>query len=123
MPRTQSRPGDLTGRTRETQAAKHVEELERRSDEIGLINAAQQAQVENEYIDYTEPLGTSKPLDEIEVLEVEEDRSWAMVHMLDELENTTFGPGNMRSFKAGHKYKLDVAWANHLSEKGYAQIL
>jgi hypothetical protein len=142
VPTTKSRPGDLTGRVREQQAAALKDELEARAEEIGLATVARRDAELNEITDYTAHTEAPSPRDdspidfteaagpapaavyarepeEVEIVEVEQPE--VVVYMLEELADATIGAGNTRTYKVGQKYKVKAHVAAHLVEKGYAR--
>lgn len=121
MPTAKSRPGDMTGRKREELAAAHAEELSKRSEEIGLVQAAKQAALVNEVTDLTETLPKQLPVEEIEEHEVDEEITWQVIQLVEDLVDVTVGAGNHYTFEAGKKYKVPANVAFHLAEKGYTR--
>lgn len=118
---TKSRPGDLTGRVREEQAAAFADELADRAEEIGLVTAAKKAALLNEVTDLTETLPVVVPASEVEELEVDEEITYKVILLVEDLENVTIGAGNHYTFEAGRKYKVPANVADHLTEKGYVR--
>jgi hypothetical protein len=119
--RTTSRPGDLTGRKREELVAEHAQELSDRADEIGLVTATKQAALLNEVTDLTQTLPTQIPVEELEEQEVDEEVTFKIITLVEDLENVTIGAGNLYTFEAGKKYKVPANVADHLTEKGYVR--
>lgn len=121
MATTKVKPGDMTGRARENLAAAAQKELQEREGQISLAAHVEKERLETEVVDYSE--GPSQPptltIDEVEVLTPDLAEEFAVIRVLDDIEDMTFGAGNLYTFKVGQKYKVSAALANHLEEKGY----
>ena len=111
-------PNDVTGRKRDELAAAHIEELNKRAEEMSLATAEAQVKLETEVIDATEP---SRPTIVVDKVTTVGDSSGDTVEIrvVADVENMTLGAGKNYSFKAGQKYRVTKNVANHLQEKGY----
>lgn len=115
----QPKPQDHTGRQRQKLAKDHADDLALRADEISLMNAIQVEKDANEVVDLTEAQPKVTVLDEVESQGVSLADEFEVISVVDDIEQMTFGVGNHLSFKAGKKYRVTKAVANHLREKGY----
>lgn len=116
MPATQrKRPQDYTGREAQ-RLAKERDEANARQAEIAMATAAEAEAERDEVIDYTQP---DEPEDAVEVGPVELTPATRKVTINTDLDDTTYGHGNTRSFKAGSTYIISKDWADHLDSKGF----
>ena len=115
---SKAKVSDVTGRQREEQLKAVAEQQASRVNEISMATVAQSYKDEVEVTDLTTP---SNPtiIDEVESVGVSLADDQVVVRVIEDLEMMTFGSGNYYSFKAGKKYKVSKALANHLEEKGY----
>ena len=111
-------PNDVTGRKRDALAAEHVEEIQKRAEEMSLATAEAQIKLESEVLDATQPNRTTVVVDEVKIVGDQEGET-VEIRVLADIESMTLGSGNYYSFKAGQKYKVTKAVADHLKEKGY----
>ena len=109
---------DVTGRQREEMVKAHAEELAQRAGEMSMATAQAAAKLETEVLDLTKG---SEPtvIDEVESLGVDLADDATVIRVAEDLDFVTIGVGNHYSFKAGQKYKVSKAVAEHLKEKGY----
>jgi hypothetical protein len=109
---------DVTGRKREEQVKAHAEELAKRAGEMSMATAEAAAKLETEVLDLTT---STEPtvIDEVETLGVGLADDTTVIRVAEDLDFVTIGVGNHYSFKAGQKYKVSKAVAEHLREKGY----
>jgi hypothetical protein len=114
-----AKPTDFTGRQREELLAANAEELARRATEMSTATAAEAIRMETEVVDLSEPSRPTTVIDEVESVGVELNDDFTVIRVAEDLEMVTIGVGNHYSFKAGQKYKVATAVANHLREKGY----
>lgn len=110
--------GDVTGRQREELIKQHAEELARRSNEMSIATAVEAARLETEVMDLTAP-GEPTVIDEVESVGVDLADDSTIVRVAEDIEMMTIGVGKHYSFKAGQKYKVSKAVAQHLEEKGF----
>lgn len=118
---TKAKPQDHTGRERDRLSKEHADEQQARAEEMSMISAAQKRQDETEVVDLTH--NTAQPnvtvLDEVEDQGVSLADEHEVIQVVDDIDQMTFGVGNHLSFKAGKKYKVTKAVADHLREKNY----
>ena len=110
------KPTDVTGRAREEALAANAEVLAQRAGEMSMATAAAQAQLD-QVIDATVPDRQVVIVDE--TITVGSQNDAVEVRVVEDIENMTLGAGNNYSFKAGQKYSVTKAVAQHLKEKGY----
>lgn len=124
-PRQRRSPADHTGAQRDKLEKEHREEMERRSQELGMATQAA-TQASNEVTDYSgvRELGTEEGAvaviiggDEPEIVDSGERAVVIRVNM--DLDDVTIGAGNNYTFKEGQSYKVPQHVADHLEEKGY----
>ena len=115
---SKAKVSDVTGRQREEQLKAVAEQQASRASEMSMATIAQSYKDEVEVTDLTV---SSNPtiIDEVESVGVSLADDQVVVRLAEDLEQMTFGSGNYYSFKAGKKYKVSKALANHLEEKGY----
>ena len=114
---TKAKPGDVTGRKREELAAKHAEEIQQRAETMSLATAEAAIKLETEVIDATTPHQKTIIVEEVTTLDNSKDT--VVVRVTETIDSMTFGAGKHYSFKAGQKYEVTRAVANHLAGKGY----
>ena len=112
-----AKPGDVTGRIREAAAAEHIEELQERAESMSLATAEAKIKLETEVIDATTPHQKIVVVDEVTAVAKGDDT--VEIRVVENIESMTFGAGNHYSFKAGQKYRVKRALADHLASKGY----
>lgn len=112
-----AKPGDVTGKMRDQLAAEHAEEMQARAEEMSLASAQAAVKLETEVIDATKPLQKVVVIDEATPLGKQDDT--VEIRVIENIEAMTFGVGNHYSFKAGQKYRVTRAVADHLAAKGY----
>ena len=111
------KPGDVTGRMREQQAAEFVEEQQNRASEMSMASAEAKIKLETEVLDATKPSRPTVIVDE--AIKVGKQDDTVEIRVIETIESMTLGAGNTYSFKAGQKYLVTRHVANHLAEKGY----
>lgn len=115
---TKSKATDYTGRQREALQQQYVEEQANRANEMSLASAEKTYKVEHEVLDGTKP-------NRIETIVVEDikkttdEKDTVVVRVGEDIDSMTLGAGNFYSFKAGQKYEVTKAVADHLDAKGY----
>ena len=120
---TRKSPGDFTGRQAAQATAEAQEELAQRRDQIAMAQAAEMEIIETDVFDPA----SGESLGKFEVVEMEIDHSpsgkkesgTVIIRVIEDIDDMVFGAGNHFSFKAGQKYKVDKALANHLDQCGY----
>jgi len=115
-------PQDATGRAAEEAAKRNAAELAARQDEISISRQAEAISLENDVFD---PKNPSEPLliDEIEEVGVSVNNDKVIIRTHHDIEDMTFGvingaPQNY-TFKAGVRYSVPRALAEHLERLGY----
>jgi hypothetical protein len=115
-------PQDATGRAAEEAAKRNAAELLARQEEISISRQAEAISLENDVFD---PKNPSEPLliDEIEEVGVSVNNDKVIIRTHHDIEDMTFGvingtPQNY-TFKAGVRYSVPRALAQHLEALGY----
>jgi len=115
-------PQDATGRAAEEAAKRNAAELLARQEEISISRQAEAISLENDVFD---PKNPSEPLliDEIEEVGVSVNNDKVIIRTHHDIEDMTFGvingaPQNF-TFKAGVRYSVPRALAQHLEQLGY----
>jgi hypothetical protein len=112
------KPTDATGVARQKAIKKNSEELKRREQEMTTIAAAEAKRLETEVFDpKTEE--TVEIIDEVIVLGTEFADDSVLVRTVADIENMTWGYGNVYNFTAGVKYRVPSDLAEHLESLGY----
>lgn len=111
-----TKPTDVTGRVREQLLEDNAEILESRAAEMSMASVKAQAKLE-EVIDATVPDRQTLVIDE--PIEIGTQENSVVIRVVQDIENMTLGAGNNYNFKAGQKYSVTKAVAQHLKEKGY----
>lgn len=112
-----AKPTDVTGKSREKQIADNADALNDRANEMTMATAEAKAKLETEVIDATEPSRATVIVEE--TIQVGKQDDTVVIRVIEDVENMTLGVGNNYSFKAGQKYQVTKAVAQHLQEKGY----
>lgn len=113
-----AKPGDVTGKLREQLSEEHAEEIQSRAEEMSLVTAQAAQKLDTEVIDATKPHAKVVVVDEAKPVGKQDDET-VEIRVVENIDSMTFGAGNHYSFKAGQKYKVTRAVANHLAAKGY----
>ena len=115
-------PQDATGRAAEEAAKRNAAELQARQEELSISRQAEAISLENDVFD---PKNPSQPLliDEIEEVGVAVNNDKVVIRTHHDIEDMTFGvingtPQNY-TFKAGVRYSVPRALAQHLEALGY----
>lgn len=111
------RPSDVTGRAREKALKENQEAVLERAAEMSMATAEAKIKLETEVIDATVPDRQTVIVDD--PIKVGSQEDTVVVRVLEDIENMTLGAGNNYSFKAGQKYQVTRAVAQHLEAKGY----
>ena len=115
---TKAKATDFTGRQRESLQKQYVEEQTNRANEMSLASAEKAYKEEYEVLDGTKP-------NRIETVVVDDvkktttEKETMIVRVSEDIDSMTLGAGNFYSFKAGQKYEVTKAVADHLEAKGY----
>ena len=115
---TQKKPSDFTGRQRDALAQQALDDQQARASEMAMATAEAAIKAETEIIDATKP-STAQPVVVDATVKSKDKDATVVVRLSDDIESMTFGVGNYYSFKAGQKYEVTEALANHLELKGY----
>ena len=111
MARTaQVKPSDFTGRERQKAAAAAADELAERK---GQIATAQQIEIDRAESDVFDPV-TQDSLGTVEAVQVDRKEREVIIKVIEDIDDMTFGAGTHYTFKAGQKYKVSEALAEHL---------
>jgi hypothetical protein len=110
------KPTDVTGRSREAQIADNMDAINERAGQMSMATATSQAKLD-EPIDATVPDRQTIIVDE--AITVGSTNETSEIRVIEDVENMTLGAGNNYTFKAGQKYIVSKAVAQHLREKGY----
>lgn len=111
-------PLDATGRAVEDAAKKNAAEIKKRQEEISLSRAAEEELLATGVFDPKKP-DAPIVLDEIEEIGVSVNNDFVVIRTQQDIEEMTYGVGNVYSFKAGVKYKVSRDLANYLERLGY----
>lgn len=111
-------PLDATGRAAEEATRKNQKELKKRQEEISLASAIEAERLETEVFD---PKKEDAPivLDEIENVGVSVNDDYVIVRTITDIEDMTYGVGNVYNFKANVKYRVPKHLADYLEGLGY----
>lgn len=112
---------DTTGRAVEDAAKRNAAELAKRKDEISI---SRQAEAESLARDVFDPKRPDAPIliDEIEELGVAVNNDKVIIRTNSDIEDMTYGVGNLYSFKQGVKYSVPRDLAQYLERLGYIWI-
>lgn len=115
MATARKRPGDYTGLLTQEGNTKHQEELKKRAQEISMLAAVEQSDLDIP-IDYSQG-----PVNSVE-LEVDDEiqvhPATLTVRLVADLESTTFGAGHhYENMKDGQMVTLPYDFARHLMSK------
>jgi hypothetical protein len=111
------RPSDVTGRAREKALKENQETVLERAAEMSMATAEAKIKLETEVIDATVPDRQTVIVDDPIKVGTQDDT--VVIRVIEDIENMTLGAGNNYSFKAGQKYQVTRAVAQHLEAKGY----
>lgn len=111
-------PLDATGKAAEDAAKRNSEELKKRQDEISISRKVEEELLETAVFDPKQP---DKPIliDEIEEVGVSVNNDKVIIRTITDIDEMTYGVGNVYTFKAGVKYSVDRGFANYLEQLGY----
>lgn len=111
------KPTDVTGRAREKALQENQEAILERASEMSMATAEAKIKLETEVIDATVPDRQTVIVDD--PIKVGSQEDTVVIRVVEDIENMTLGAGNNYSFKAGQKYQVTRAVAQHLEAKGY----
>lgn len=111
-------PLDATGKAAEDAAKRNAAELKKRQDEISTSRQAEEELLETAVFDPKQP---DQPLliDEIEEVGVSVNNDKVIIRTITDIEDMTYGVGNIYTFKAGVKYSVPRGLADYLESLGY----
>ena len=111
-------PLDATGKAAEDAAKRNAKELAARKEEITLMRQQEDELLETAVFDPKKP---EQPLfiDEIEELGVSVNNDKVIIRTITDIEEMTYGVGNLYTFKAGVKYSVPRDLADYLEGLGY----
>jgi chemotaxis protein CheY-P-specific phosphatase CheC len=112
-----AKPTDATGVIREQLLEQNAEAIQEKANEMSMATAQAKAKLETDIIDATVPDRQTVIVDEVITVGNSEDS--VEIRVVENIENMTLGAGNNYNFKAGQKYRVTKAVAQHLKEKGY----
>jgi len=115
---TPTSPLDATGVAKEKAQKANAEELRKRKEEISIANQLETESLERDVFDPKKP---DQPLvlDEIQEVGVSLSNDKVIIRTITDIEEMTFGVGNVYSFKAGVKYSVPRELASYLENLGY----
>ena len=114
---TKAKPTDATGVIREQLLEQNAEAMQERANEMSMATAQAKAKLDTDIIDATVPDRQTVIVDEVITVGNTDDS--VEIRVVENIENMTLGAGNNYNFKAGQKYRVTKAVAQHLKEKGY----
>ena len=114
---TKSKPTDVTGRKREAMVEANIDAMQDAANTMSMATAEARVKLETEVIDATKPDRQTVIVDEVITVGNTDDS--VEIRVVENIENMTLGAGNNYNFKAGQKYRVTKAVAQHLKEKGY----
>lgn len=112
-------PLDATGKAAEDAAKQNAEELKKRKDELTTVR---QEESEIEETAVFDPKKPDEPLliDEVEEIGVNvRGQEKVIIRTITDIENMTYGVGNVYNFKSGVKYSVPRDLAAYLESLGY----
>ena len=117
MAQSRARPTDYTGRQRAKLEAEHAEVIRAREDQIAMVQASAQAEIDDTIHDVVGERQVQELNEAGEVVYVEAPARTIRVNA--NIEQMTFGAGNIYDFKEGGQYRVPAHVADHLEELGY----
>lgn len=109
------KPGDYTGKQRKELAEKNADELRETAKQMSMI---QQIEVENNELDAFDP-ASGASLGRATTLTVEATEDYALIKVVEDITDMTFGVGNNYTFEVGKQYKVPLDLAEYLDGLGY----
>jgi hypothetical protein len=115
-------PLDATGKAAEDAAKANAKVLQDRADEISISRQVEAESLANDVFDPKQP---DAPLliDEVESIGVSTTDNNVIIRTITDIEQMTYGIGNVYSFKAGQKYKVSRDLAAYLDNLGYISMI
>lgn len=115
---TQKKATDFTGRQREQLQADAIEKQQEAANTMAMATAEAAFKSEHEVLDATKP-NSVKTVIVDDVKSTGASGKTVVIRVAEDIDSMTLGAGNYYSFKAGQKYEVTPAVANHLEAKGY----
>ena len=111
-------PLDATGKAAEDAAKRNAAELKKREAEISISRQVEADLLETGVFD---PKNPDQPifLDEIEEVGVSVNNDKVVIRTITDIDDMTYGVGNVYTFKAGVKYSVPRDLADYLEGLGY----
>ena len=111
-------PLDATGKAAEDAAKRNAAELKKREAEISISRQVEADLLETGVFDPKKP---DQPifLDEIEEVGVSVNNDKVVIRTITDIDDMTYGVGNVYTFKAGVKYSVPRDLADYLEGLGY----
>ena len=115
---TKAKATDFTGRQRESLQKQQIEAQQERANEMSLATAEAAYKAEHEVLDATKPNRAEAIVVE-DVKRTTAEKDTIVIRVAEDIDSMTLGAGNFYSFRAGQKYEVTRAVADHLEAKGY----
>jgi len=115
---TQTSPLDATGRAAEQATKKNASELKKRKEELSIATQLEAESLEKDVFDPKKP-DVPLVLDDIENVGVSTAGDYVVIRTITDVDEMTYGVGNVYTFKAGVKYRVPSSLANYLEQLGY----
>lgn len=111
-------PLDATGKAAEDAAKRNAAELKKREAELSISRQAEAELLETGVFDPKKP---DAPIfiDEIEEVGVSVNNDKVVIRTITDIDDMTYGVGNVYTFKAGVKYSVPRDLADYLEGLGY----
>jgi len=111
-------PLDATGAAAEKAAKANAKALADRKDEITLMRQAEEVSLANDVFDPKKP-DTPILIDEVESVGVSVKNDYVVIRTITDIEDMTYGVGNVYTFKQGVQYRVPRDLAGYLQSLGY----
>lgn len=118
MANTQTSPLDATGKAAEQATKKNAEALKKRKEEISIATQLETESLEKDVFDPKKP-DAPLVLDEIENVGVSTAGDYVVIRTITDIDDMSYGVGNIYTFKAGVKYRVPRSLADYLEQLGY----
>jgi len=115
---TQTSPLDATGKAAEQATKKNAEALKKRKEEISIATQLETESLEKDVFDPKKP-DAPLVLDEIENVGVSTAGDYVVIRTITDIDDMSYGVGNIYTFKAGVKYRVPRSLADYLEQLGY----
>ena len=111
-------PQDMTGRAAEDAAKRNAAEIAARKEEISISRQQEEVSLANDVFDPKKP-DAPIVIDEIENVGVKLANDTVVIRTISDIEDMTYGVGNLYTFKQGVKYRVPRDLADYLERLGY----